>query len=333
MNTSFQSKLLAVVLLSALLNGCAPASTPIPPTRTLIPLTITPIPTNTATATPILYNAAIKVIDENGDPVPGAKIIQNETVDFADDQAVWRRSSPSPEFSIDVWAQGYLLQNHSFTLQAGDNEAQVQLIPDPLGLKTAELEKEGYELVFVEDFQDGIVDCEIKGNGNISNDEANFANQLLLVDLRNIEDSFSCFFGPLNIQDAILEVDFFYPEIRYSEFENNDYHWQGYYVEFRDNFNVVGSPLLNPGGPVLQVMDFSTGERISVLAVKQPIQEKRWYQLSANYDGKKLEVRLDGSLKFTFLRPPTMINTKPSHFGAYGQAHIEFDNIKMWIRK
>ena len=333
MSTSIRSILLAFVFLSAFLNGCTPASTPVPPTRTLIPLTITPIPTATATATPILYNAAIRIFDESGNPVPGAKIIQNETVEFADEQAVWRKSSLSPEFSIDVWAQGYLRQTDTVTLQAGDNEAQIKLIPDPLGLKMAELDREGYELVFVEDFQDGVVDCELKGNGNLSNDEANFANQLLLVDLRNIEDSFSCFFGPLNIQDAIIEIDFFYPEIRYSEFENGDYHWQGYYVEFRDNFNVVGSPLLNPGGPVLQVMDFSTGERKSVLAVKQPIQERRWYQLSANYDGKKLEVRLDGSLKFTFLRPPTMTNTKLSHFGAYGQAHIQFDNIKMWIRK
>lgn len=333
MKRSIWVTVIAFVFLSALFSGCIPVPTPVPPTFTLVPITITPRPTSTAKATPILYTAAIEVIDENGQPVPEAKIIQGNTVAFTDNEGAWQKSSRSPELAINVWAQGYSLQNYSSTLEAGNNEIRIQLVPDPLGLKLADLQKEGYELAFVEDFQDGIADCRIDGNGTVVNEDVNWDNQLLLVDLRNLNDSFSCFFGPLNIQDAIIEIEFFYPEIRYSEIEGDDYHWQGYYVEFRDNFNVVGSPLITSwGGPQMQVMDFSTGERKSVLSVKQGLQEKRWYQLSANYAGKKLEVRLDGSLKFTFLRPPTMINTKQSHFGAYGQAHIEFDNIKMWIR-
>jgi hypothetical protein len=323
MKKSIQSALVMFVFLTVLLSGCAPASTPVPPT-------FTPVPT--ATATPIVYNAAINVVDENGKPIPEAKIVQGETVEFTDNQGVWQKSSQSPELSIGIWAQGYLLQKHSSTLQAGDNKIQIQLLPDPLGLKTADLEKEGYKLVFVEDFQDGIPDCIIKGNGNVAKDDTNSGNQLLLVDLRNLEDSFSCFFGPTNIQDAIIEIDFRYPEIRYSDFKENDYyHWQGYYIEFRDNFNVQGYPLQVPGGATLQVMDFTTSEWKFPLQIKQNIQEKRWYQFSTKYDGTKVEARMDGSLRFTFLKPPTMSNSKQSHFGAFGQAYIQFDNIKMWI--
>jgi len=327
----------AAVMLLVISSGCAVAATPVIPTRTPIPPTLTPIPPTftpvpTATATPILYNAIVNVIDENGNSLSNAKIIQDKTVEFTDNQGIWHKSGQSPELSFSVWSQGYLLQEHSSIMQAGDNEIQIQLSPDPFGLKTTDLEKEGYELVFVEDFQDGIVDCIIKGNGNIDVDDTNSANQLLLVDLRNLDDDFSCFFGPTNIQDAIIEVEFRYPEIRYSEFKENEYfHWQGYYVEFRDNFNVVGFPLYIPGGgPQLQIIDFSTGERKVQLSVKQEIQEKRWYQLTTIYDGTKVEVRMDGSLRFKFLNPPTMINSDQSHFGAFSQAYIQFDNIEMW---
>jgi hypothetical protein len=53
MKKSIQSVFLAFVFLMVLLSGCAPASTPVPPTFTpsLIPPTFTPEPTATATAT------------------------------------------------------------------------------------------------------------------------------------------------------------------------------------------------------------------------------------------------------------------------------------------
>jgi len=339
MKKSIQSVLAAVVLL-VISSGCAFATTPVPPTLTLIPPTLTPIPPTftpipTATATPIIYNAIVNVIDENGNSLSNAKIIQGETVELTDNQGSWHKSGQSPELSISVWAQGYLLQEYSSSMQAGDNDIQIQLLLDPFGLKTSDLEKEGYELVFVEDFQDGSVDCTIKGNGNVEKDDTDSANQLLLVDLRNLDDDFSCFFGPTNLQDAIIEVDFRYPEIRYSEFKENEYvHYQGYYVEFRDNFNVVGFPLHSLwGGPQLQVIDFTTDERKVRLSAKQEIQEKRWYQLNTKYDGTKVEVRLNDSLRFTFLNPPSMINSDQSHFGAFSQAYIQFDNIKMWTPK
>lgn len=316
------------------MSGCTATATLVPPTLTPIPPTASQTPAPTPTTTPIIYNAIVNVVDENGNSLPDAKIIREGIVELTDHQGFWRASSPSPELSISVWAQGYLLQEHSSNMQAGDNEIQIQLSPDPFGLKTTDVEKEGYDLVFVEDFQDGIVDCRIKGNGNIAEDDTNSANQLLLVDLRNLDEDFSCFFGPTNVQDTIIEVDFRYPEIRYSEFKKDEfYHWQGYYIEFRDNFNVMGFPLKVPWGATLQILDFTTDEWTYPLSIKQNIEEKRWYRLNTKYDGKKVEVSLDGSLRFTFLNPPTMINSDQSHFGAFGQAHIQFDNVKMWVPK
>lgn len=327
MKKSIPPMFVAIVLI-VISSSCAVPATPVPPTLTPIPPTITPVstftPLPTATATPILYSASVHVVDENGSSLSDAKIIQGETVDLTDNQGIWNTSGPSPDLSIRVWAQGYSLQEYSASLQAGDNEIQVQLAPDPFGLKAADLAKEGYELVFVEDFQDGIVDCRIKGNGNVTNDDTDPENQLLLVDLRNLDDGFSCFFGPIQLQDAIIEVDFRYPEILY----NDPAREQGYYVEFRDYFNVVGSTSKDPS---LMAIDFTSGERTPSLSVQQVIHEKRWYRLSTRYDGVKVEVRMDGYLRFTFLKPPTMINSGPSHFGAYSQAYIQFDNIKMWI--
>lgn len=319
-----------LVLLAVLFVGCAPAPTPVPPTSTPSPLP----PTNTPepTATPIIYDVVVSVTDEEGNSIPGAKIIQGETVEFADDQGVWSGSTQTSELSVSVWAQGYLLQEYSSILQPGENNLDVKLVVDPFGLASDDLAKDGYELVFVEDFQDNISDCVIDGNGNVATDET--GNYLLLVDLRNLNDDFTCSFGPTNIENAIIEVDFRYPEIRYTDFNDKGdeyYNWQGYAIQFRDGFSVGGYPLQVPWGPTLQIVDFTEDEWKFPMSMKQGIQENRWYALRTTYDGKSVEVRMDGALRFNFLNPPTMSNTEPSTIGAFGQAYIQFDNIKMWV--
>lgn len=67
--------------------------------------------------------------------------------------------------------------------------------------------------------------------------------------------------------------------------------------------------------------------------MRQNIQEKRWYLLNVKFEGLRVEVRMDGSLRFNYLNPPTLINTGTSSFGASSQAYIEFDNIKLWLPK
>jgi hypothetical protein len=320
-----------LVLLAILVAGCAPAPTPVLPTPSPIPPTNTPEPT----VTPIIYDVEIRVTDEEGNSIPGAKIIQVETVEFADDQGVWSGSTQASELSVSVWAQGYLLMDYSSTLQPGDNKLDIKLSADPFGLSSDDLAKDGYELVFVEDFQDNISDCVIDGNGNVVPDDTSPGNFLLLVDLRNLNEAFSCSFGPTNLENAILEVAFRYPEIRYTDFKNDGddeyYNWQGYFVEFRDGFHVEGYPIQVPWGPTLQINDFTEDEWKFPMTMQFGIQEERWYTITTLYDGSEVEVRMDGLLQFNFLKPPTMINTKPASIGAFSQAHIQFDNIKMWI--
>ena len=319
---------IAFILLSVLVNGCATDVTPIPPTFSPLPPTNTPEPT----ATPIVYNVEIDVIDEEGNIVPEAKIIQGEVIEFTNNQGVWQKLIENSNLSINIWAQGYLLQEYSSDLQPGDNKIQIQLNTDPSGLKMADLTLDGYKLVFVEDFQDQISDCIIDGNGNVVIDDTNPENYLLYVDLRNLEEGFTCSFGPTNIENAIIEVDFRYVDIRYDDFEDDEYyHWQGYKIKFRDGFNVGGYPLQTPWGPTLQITDFTGDEWKFPITVDRSIREARWYTFFTKYDGNKVEVRMDGSLQFTFLNPPTMINTKPASIGAFVQSHIQFDNIKMWI--
>ena len=314
-------------LLFFLLSGCAPTPTPLPPTFTPEP-TVAPEPT----ATSVPYNVMIKLVDESGNPVPEAKVIQDETVEFTDIQGLWQKNNKQPELSLGVWAQGYLLQEHASILEPGDNDIQIELDKDPFGLDISNLAIDGYELVFVEDFQDNIADCIIEGNGNVVADDTDLENYLLLADLRNLNDSFLCTFGPTNLENAILEVDFRYVDIRFDDFEDDEYYnWQGYFMEFRDGFSVSGYPIHVPWGATLQITDYTEDEWEFPVTVKQGIQESRWYTLSTKYEGEKVEVRMDGLLKFNFLNPPTMINTEPAAIGAFNQSHIQFDNIKMWV--
>jgi hypothetical protein len=331
-----KSFLSVFVLLTVLGNGCVPAATPPLLTATPFPATASPIPptsTPEPTATPVVYDVTIDVVDENGTPIPDVKIIQGKTVELTDNKGVWHKSYPTPELSINIWAQGYQAQENSSTLKPGDNKIHLQLAADPLGLKAADLAKEGYKLVFVEDFQDNSIDCLVDGNANIEKDSTKPENNLLTVDLRNLADQgFLCSFGPTNIQDAIIEADFRYVEIKYSDFKKDDfYHWQGYSINFRDGFDVEGYPLQVPWGPTLQIRDYTGSEWKFPVTLRQSIKENRWYKFNTRYDGKRVEVRMDGSLKFNYLKPPTMTNTKQASIGAFGQAYIQFDNIKMWL--
>lgn len=318
---------LAFLALTVLLNGCAIASTPAS-TSSPVPPTFTPKPT----VTPIIYNVEISVTDENGNMIPEAKIILGDTVEFTDSQGVWRKSLQTSEITYSIWAQGYLLQETSSTLVPGENKINTQLSADPFGLSVADLVWDGYKLVFVEDFQDNISDCEINGNAAVIPAAIEPENFLMLVDLRGIEDGFNCSFGPTNVENAIIEASFRYPEIRYSDFKENDYYnWQGYAVEFRDGYSVNGYPLQVPWGATLQITDFTESEWKFPVTTKQSIQENRWYTLNTLYDGVRLEVRMNGSLKFSYLKFPITSNKEPSSIGAYSQSYIQFDNIKMWI--
>lgn len=288
-------------------------------------------PTPMPTSTPIPYDIMVEVVDEGGEPIPNAKIISEE-IYLADEKGKWSESLLEPDFSAKVWAQGYMAEPISPTLDPGENTLRLELLPDPHGLKLEDLEKEGYELVFVEDFQDDLIDCQLDGNGNLFSDDSAEGNNLLIVDLRNLDAGFECGFGPTNIQDAIIEADFRYPEIRYDDFKTDDYHnWQGFGIAFRDGFDVEGYPLLVPWGPTLQIRDYRNDEWEFPITVRQQIDENRWYTFSTKWDGPQIEAKINGSVRFTYLKAPETANTDPAQIFAFSQAYIQFDNIKMWV--
>lgn len=325
----FISSLLILCLLVA---ACGPSPEEIAQqtaaAKTAEALTWTPTPQ--PTATPVPYDLQIDVVDAEGNSIPDAKIITDE-VFFTDANGIWETSMTEPDFSASVWAQGYSLQEITTSLDRGENSLQIQLEIDPNGLQLADLEKEGYELIFVEDFQDNLVDCNLVGNGGLTSDEITTGNNLLLVDLRNLNDTFGTEFGPTGIKNAIIEADFRYPDIQFYDYEGDDYNWQGYVIYFRDGFDVEGYPLRVSWGPTLQIRDYSGDEWTFPVTARQTIENNRWYNFSTNWEDSKVEVFINGSRRFTYLNAPETTNSEPAGIGAFGQAYIEFDNIKMWV--
>ena len=325
--------IISLVTLSILAAACAPSPEEIAQQTaaagTAEALTWTPTPE--PTATPIIYELKIEVKDEEGNPIPNAKIITDD-VSVTDEGGIWESSTTETDFTASVWGQGYSLQEISAALNPGSNSLQIELAADPNGLQIADLEKEGYELIFVEDFQDGIIDCGLSGNAGLSSDEAVEGNKLLLVDLRNLEDGFHCDFGPTGIKNAFIEVDFRYPDILFSDYEtDNYYHWQGYVIYFRDGFDVEGYPLRVPWGPTLQIRDYREDAWQYPITVRQTIENNRWYNFSTNWEDDRVDVWINGSRRFSYLSAPETTNSDPAGIAAFSQAYVEFDNIKMWI--
>ena len=89
MKKSIQSVFLAFVFLTILLSGCAPASTPVPPTSTPPPLpTETPLPTKTPvpTKTPIPPTATIQAPDKTLEYLNGVQVVNIDTFDLVTDK-------------------------------------------------------------------------------------------------------------------------------------------------------------------------------------------------------------------------------------------------------
>lgn len=278
------------------------------------------------------YDVSLTILDEFNVPIPGARVTSGNQIDNIDDTGIWKATTQNSDYAVTVWAQGFLPQVLRTNLLPGNNNLNIILKADPFGLKPSEMVLKGYKLVFVEDFQDNVVDCIKDGNGNIIDDETNPGNKVLLVDLRNVDTVFTCSFGPVGIQDAIIEYDFRYPEIRYDDFVvNESYNWQGFGLTFRDKFSVEGYPLHVPWGSQIQIRDFSTDDWSFPIAVNRNILENQWYKITTIYNKNSVEVKIDNKSLFDYLNPPTMINSAPANFGAYGKALIQFDNVKMWV--
>ncbi len=322
----YSGNFMIIIAFVFVLSSCA-----VPPT--IQPTTIAPTATIKPTPTQLKYQVSLSVLDDANTPIPAAKIFWGEQIYNSDNNGNWKTSTLNPEFKIKIWAQGYSLQEYTTTLQPGNNSLQIIMTQDTNGLQLKDLNHDGYKLVFVEDFQDNFLDCAKTGNGDIVADETTPGNMLLLVDLSSLDTIFSCAFGPVNIQDAIIEVDFRYPEIRYDDFDASKqiYNWQGFSISFRDYFTVEGYPIHVPWGSQIQVRDFSTDDWKYPIVVNRNFDENRWYTFTTKYNANKVDVSLDQKLLFTYLDPPSIMNSSPANIGAFGKAIIQFDNIKMWV--
>ncbi|MFL7870374.1 MAG: carboxypeptidase-like regulatory domain-containing protein, partial [Anaerolineales bacterium] len=160
MKRIFLAILLAAILLIA---SCGPSAEEVA-TMTAAAWTATPSPTATPTltptATPIPYDVTVKIIDQDGNPIPGANVVFPESGNdgpvIVDDggQAVWN-NLPGETGTLGVAAPGYFSAEQSLSLERGPNEVTVALERDPYGLLPAEACAPGEKLLYIEDFQDG----------------------------------------------------------------------------------------------------------------------------------------------------------------------------------
>jgi hypothetical protein len=160
MKQIFVIALMAAILLLA---GCGPSAEEVA-TMTAAAWTATPLPTATPTltptATPIPYDVTVKIIDQDGNPIPGASVVLPESGEdspvTADDggQAAWN-NLPGETGKLSVSAQGYFSAEQTLSLERGPNEVTLALERDPYGMLPADACAPGEKLLYIEDFQDG----------------------------------------------------------------------------------------------------------------------------------------------------------------------------------
>jgi hypothetical protein len=154
--------LLSAAIGIGLLVGCGPSEADIA-TQTASAWTATPLPTATATPsptpTPIPYDVSLQILDPEGNPVVGSEVVLielEESQGVDQDGVVSWSDLPGEAVSFAVSAQGYLSGEFSQTLDRGSNELSHQLELDPFGLLPTSACLPEEELLYIEDFQDGL---------------------------------------------------------------------------------------------------------------------------------------------------------------------------------
>jgi hypothetical protein len=143
----------------------AATDTPIP-TDTPVPTdtpTPTPTPTNTPTPTPIPYELSLSVVDEEGNPISGAAVIFPESGEgqpyITDETGKLGWSDlPGEMVSLAAAAQGYFPTDLSETIKRGPNELTLVMERNPAGILPSEACQAGQEILYLEDFEDGVAD-------------------------------------------------------------------------------------------------------------------------------------------------------------------------------
>ena len=117
--------------------------------------TATSTSTPTLTPTPIPFDASISVVDGDGVPINGAKVIVGTLEETTDsDGLVDFYDLPDETLNLSVSAQGYFITETSKPIDRGSNELEIVLERDPFGLLPSQGCAEGETLLLLEDFQD-----------------------------------------------------------------------------------------------------------------------------------------------------------------------------------
>jgi hypothetical protein len=148
--------MLAIVLLGCGLSPEEQAATSVALTQAAI--TSTPTITPTWTPTPIPYDFAILIRDHYGDPIIGASVAVegygSQTTDGAG-EAYWY-DLPGDPVNLTIDARGYFPKTQTEPIARGANQITITLDQDPNELLEVQACASSENLIYLEDFQDGL---------------------------------------------------------------------------------------------------------------------------------------------------------------------------------
>ena len=108
------------------------------------------------------YHLAITLSDEEGNPVPDARITVTEMGNLEEAKTVTDKSGiaqwmdlPGETVTLQISTPGYFAVEESLSIEKGDNEAGVILQRDPFGLPVSAACRPEETILYIEDVQDG----------------------------------------------------------------------------------------------------------------------------------------------------------------------------------
>lgn len=147
---------LTLILILVFLSACGQPAATLPPTDTPVPP-----PTNTPDPpTPEPLSLNVLVVDDAGNPIPGAEIIFPESGAYVpvktDDRGAYQWTDlKKDKATLKVSAQGYNGLEETLTLTPGANEYVAKLVMPPHALLASNACAAGETFLYAEDFQDG----------------------------------------------------------------------------------------------------------------------------------------------------------------------------------
>jgi hypothetical protein len=147
---------LALIIISGIaVTACGPSEEAI---ATMTAAAWTPTPEPTLTPTPLPFDLVVMLEGEGGEAViMGSVEATEDDSEMVDENGkVEFFSLPTGDITLLVTAQGYETIEEPMTLEPGKNEKTIILRVDPRQVLPATACQEGQEVLFIEDFEDGM---------------------------------------------------------------------------------------------------------------------------------------------------------------------------------